>query len=286
MSQEDGSDRESFDSQATVVIEDDAFNPIRLINCATLIEPTRDIVRRMGIFEYEGKGITAFYQSSGTSGSPLLRGTYVPFYGETKKLLKAIDINMNTQSKAWKIALRPHCNFSHKILNYFEEFYELQISASIDSIFWDETHYRDFVLSREWNEITRDFDLLPERIPHSGHFSEMDCARRIEMETGQINEFLRSNKVKISLKLGELPVKELQQKEEQEGQRRLEEMYALQQQQLEEEDKKEKIGRLKTDAGGKGIKTKKQKKYNKQNKSKKQKKTIKRKNFKKSKKYK
>ena len=75
------SDRDSFDSQATVVIEDDTFNPITLLYSAELIDPKSRINRRMGIFKYEGKGISAFYQSSGTSGSPLLRGTYVPFYG-------------------------------------------------------------------------------------------------------------------------------------------------------------------------------------------------------------
>lgn len=252
------SDTESLDSQATVVIEDDTFNPIRLIDCAALIEPGRDIVRRMGIFEYQGKRNTALYQSSGTSGSPLLGGTYVPFYGETNKLLKAIDINPNTQRNDWKMVIKEICKLAHSILNYFEDFYELQISASIDSPFWNRLSCRDFILSREWNEITREFDLLPEPIPHSGHFSEMDCARRIVMETGEINDFLRSNKVKI-------------------GERQIE-AYRLQQQQqqqLEEEDNKEKIGRLKTEEGGtnkrKSNKRKSKKLKSKKRKSKKRK---------------
>jgi hypothetical protein len=212
------SDAESVDSQATVIVEDDTFNPIRLIDCATLIEPDRRINRRMGIFDYEGKGITAFYQSSGTSGASALNGTYVPFYGETNKLLKAIDVFPNTQSNPWKIALRNKNKImiDHSVLNYFQHFYELQISASIDSSFWNRLSYRDFVLSHEWNE-TGDFVPLPEPIPYSGNFSQMDCARRIKMETGQINDLLRTSGARISE--GRIEEYQLQQQQQEEGSR-------------------------------------------------------------------
>ena len=267
------SDKEIVDSQATIIDENPPFNPIRLIDCATLVESGRDILRRTGIFEYQGKGITAFYQSSGTSGSPLLKGTYLPFYGETNKLLKANDINADTQSKAWKLALRPICKFSHKILNYFEDFYELQISASIDSPFWDGTCYRDFVLSHDFNEITGEFVLLPNQIPSSNNFSEMDCARHIEIETGQINDFLRSSGARIGKRQIEVYQQQRQEAE------RLAEMYALQQQQQQEEDIKEPPGSLKLDKGGKNLKkqkkTKKSKKTNKKMKSNKKRKTRK-----------
>jgi hypothetical protein len=262
------SDRDSFDSQATVVIEDDIFNPIRLLYSAELIDttpdPKRRINRRMGIFEYEGKGVSAFYQSSGTSGSPLLKDTYLPFYGETKKLLKAIDINPLTQSKAWKIALKPHCNLSYKILNYFEEFYELQISASIDSPFWDRLSYREFVLSHEWNEITGEFELLPSPIPHSGNFSQMDCDTRIEMEKGEINKFLRTSGARIGERQIEAYL--LQEQQEKEEAQRLSEMYELQQDQFKKEDIKEPPGSLKLDKGGKSLKKRKKSKKSKKGK--------------------
>ena len=251
------------DSQATVIVEDDI---IRLINCAMLIEPERDIVRRMGIFQYEGKGITAFYQGSGTSGAPALEGTYLPFYGETDKLLKAIDVFLDTQNKPWKIALRNvhEINIDHSVLNYFSRFEDLQISASIVSRYWNGSpRYKDFILSRSFNEDTGEFVPLPEPIPTSNKFSEIDCARHIVMETGEINDFLRSS----GATLGEKVIKEYQ---------LLKEMYDLYQDQLEEEGIKEPPGTKKLDKGGKSLK--KRRKTNKRKKSKKSKK------FKKSKK--
>jgi|688.fasta_scaffold106670_4 hypothetical protein len=266
------------DSQATVIIEDDTFNPIRLIDCATLVEPGRRITRRMGIFQYEGKGITAFYQGSGTSGAPALKGTYLPFYGETNKLLKAIDVFLNTQSNPWKISLRNvhEIRIDHSVLNYFSRFEDLQISASIDSQFWNGLSYRDFILSHDFNEDTGEFVLLSDPIPHTAHFSEMPCDKHIEMEKGEINDFLRSS----GATLGEGIIEEyqLQQKKEAE---RLAEMYALHQEQLEEEDIKEPLRGLKIDKGGKSLK--KRRKTRNQKKSKKLKK---RRKTKKSKKYK
>jgi hypothetical protein len=274
------SDSESVDSQATVVIEDDTFNPIELIDCATLIESGRRITRRMGIFKYEDKGITAFYQSSGTSGASALNGTYVPFYGETNKLLKAVDVFPNTQGKAWKIALRNvhEIRIDHSILNYFQHFYELQISASIDSRFWNGLPYRDFILSHEWDEkIGKFVELLPSPILHSGNFSEMDCASRIEMEKGEINKFLRASGA--TLGEGQIEAYQLQQEQEKEEAHRLAEMYELQQQQQQqEEDIKESPGRLKIEKGGKSLKKRKIKKSKNLNKkSNKRKKTNKRK---------
>ena len=276
------SDTESVDSQATVVIEDDTFNPIRLIDCATLIEPNRPRNRRMGIFDYEGKTITAFYQSSGTSGAPALSGTFVPFYGETNKLLKAIDVNPFTQSNPWKIALRNENKImiDHDVLNYFQHFYELQISASIDSSFWNRLSYRDFVLSHEWNETTDElnkktgeFVSLPEPIPHSGNFSQMGCARRIQMETDELNDFLRRYGARISE--GQIESYRQQQKQEEEEASRLAEMYELHQAQKEEEGIKEtpepgtiKLEEEDPDKGGK-RKSRKSKKRRKTRKSKK-----------------
>lgn len=270
------------DSQATVIVE---YDIIRLINCAMLIEVERDIVRRIGIFQYEGKGITAFYQGSGTSGAPALEGTYLPFYGETDKLLKAIDVFLDTQNRPWKIALRNvhEINIDHSVLNYFSRFEDLQISASIDSRFWNGSpFYRGFILSRDFNEDTGEFVPLPEPIPHSNIFSGIDCARHIVMETGEINDFLRSS----GATLGEGVIEEyqLQQQEEKEEKAKLDEMYALHQQQLEEEDIREPPGGLKLDKGGKSLK--KRRKTRNQNKSNKRKKTNKRKKSKKSKKFK
>jgi hypothetical protein len=278
------SDTESVDSQATVVIEDDTFNPIRLINCATLIESERGINRRMGIFQYEGKGITAFYQSSGTSGAPALNGTYVPFYGETNKLLKAIDVFPNTQNNPWKIALRNENKImiDHTVLNYFQHFYELQISASIDSSFWNRLSYRDFVLSHEWNETTNelnektgDFVPLSDPIPYSGNFSQMDCARHIEMEKGEINKFLRTWGARLGE--GRIEAYQLQQQQQESEAARLAEMYELYKDQLEEEGIKEPPGGLKLDKGGKSLKKRKKTKklYKRSNKRKKTKLTLK-----------
>lgn len=191
----------SQDSQATDIVEDDMFNPIRLIVCATLIERIRRINRRMGIFSYEGKGNTAFYQGSGTSGAPALKGTYLPFYGETNKLLKAVDVFPSQQSKDWKISLRNDHNIKidHAVLDYFRRFEDLQISASINSSFWNGLSYRVFILSHEWNETTGEFVPFPngQTIPYSNNFSEMDCVKRLEMERGQINDFLRASGARI-----------------------------------------------------------------------------------------
>ena len=276
---ESDSDDESVDSQATVVIEDNTFNPIRLIDCATLVESGRDILRRMGIFEYQGKGIAAFYQGSGTSGAPALKGTYLPFYGETNKLLKAIDINftIKSQLETWKTPLKEITKLSRSVLNYFEDFYEVQISASIDSPFWNRLSSRDFILSHEWNKDTREFVPLPEPIPSSGHFSEIYCARRIVMETGEINDFLRG----YGARIGEIQIdayllrrqrERQQQRQEAEEARRLADMSALHQAELEENNE-EKRGRLKTEEGGRSLrkrkKSKKSKKTNKKRKTRK-----------------
>jgi hypothetical protein len=100
----------------------------------------------------------------------------------------------------------------------------------------------------------------------------MDCARHIEMETGEINDFLRRHGARI----GKRQI-EVYQREQQEAVR-LAEMYALQQQQ-QEEDIKEPPGSLKLDKGGKSLKkqkkTKNQKKSNKKRKTRKQRKTRK-----------
>ena len=255
------SDGESVDSQATIIDDDPPFNPIRLIDCAKLIEPQRDIIRLMGIFEYQGKGITAFYKTSGKSRSAGLKDTYLPFYGETDKLLKPNQINPDIKNKAWKIALKPYCNFSYKILDFFEDFYEFQISASINSTFWNSSHYRGFILSHDFNEDTGEFDLLPEPIPSSDNFSEMGCNRDIVMETNQINDFLRSNRARTA-------------------EREIDAYRLQQQQQLQEEDEddEEKIRNLKREEGG----SKKRKKTRKSKKSKKYRKSRK---YRKSKKY-
>jgi hypothetical protein len=246
----------------------------------------RRITRRIGIFEYEGKPITAFYQSSGTSGASALNGTYVPFYGETNKLLKAIDVFPNTQSNPWKIALRNENEImiDHSVLNYFQHFYELQISASIDSSFWNRLSYRDFVLSHEWNEATDDFFPLPQSIPYSDNFSQMDCARRIETETGQINDLLRGNGARISE--GRIEAFRLQQKQEEEEAAKLADMYELYQDQLEEEGIKESPGTLKLNKGGKSSKKRKKSKKSKNLNKGKSKKSNKRKKTRKSNKYK
>lgn len=280
------SDDESVDSQATVVIPDDIFNPISLIDCATLFEPQRDIVRLMGIFKYKGKGITAFYKTSGKSRSAILRDAYLPFYGETDKLIKPNQTNPDIKNKAWKIALKPYCNFSYKILDFFEDFYEFQISASINSTFWNGSSYRSFILSHDFNEETGEFVLLPNPIPSSDNFSEMGCDKNIVMETNQINDFLRGNGARIAEReIEAYLLQRQQQRKEAEEAQRLAEMYALHQAQLEETQSEEKLDRLKTEEGG----TRKRKKTRNQKKSKKQKKTNKKRKTRKhmkSKKYK
>ena len=264
----------SQDSQATDIVEDDTFNPIRLVICATLVESGRDILRRMGIFQYEG--VTAFYQGSGTSGAPVLEGTYLPFYGETNKLLKAANVFTGKQSKTWKIALRNEHNIKidYAILDYFSRFEDLQISASIDSHYWNGSSYRNFILSHEWNTDTGEFVPLPEPIPSSNKFSEIDCARRIEMETGEINDFLRSSKARLDE--GQIEAYQLQKQAETE---QIAEMYALHQAQLEEEDIREAPRGLKLEKGGKSLKkrrkTRNQKKSKKKRKTRKQRKTRK-----------
>jgi hypothetical protein len=266
------SDDESVDSQATIIDKNPLFNPIIFIDCAKLIEPHRNIVRLMGIFEYQGKGRTAFYKTSGKSRSAIFRDAYVPFYGETNKLIKPNQVNPDIKNKDWKIALKPYCNFSHKILDFFEDFYEFQISASINSTFWNRSHYRSFILSHDFNEHTGEFIPLPEPIPSSDNFSEMGCNRDIIMETGEINDFLRRCGARIAER--EIEAYQLQEQEAKEAER-LAEMSALHQVQLEEE--KEPPGSLKLDKGGRSLK--------KRRKTRKSKKTKKTKKSKKSKKY-
>jgi hypothetical protein len=186
------------------------YSPITFVECAVgHLEDETD--RIIIIFDYIGHPRSAFYASSGTSMNSGLKGTYFPFYGETNKLLKASDvIEPDHPREGWKKILIKKLNFlklkkGFSFFNYFKDFFELQISASIDSKFWMISYpeIRSFVLSHSFNQETGNFDLEPvDR--HIGttdayrpDFLGRDKCMRLRMATGQINKFLEDQGVKV-----------------------------------------------------------------------------------------
>jgi hypothetical protein len=186
------------------------YSPIKFVECAVgHLEDDAD--RIIIIFDYIGHPRSAFYASSGTSMNSGLKGTYFPFYGETNKLLKASDVNQPDDPREdWKKILIKKLFFlklkkGFSFFSYFKNFFELQISASIDSKFWMISHpeLRSFVLSHSFNTETGNFDLEPvDR--HIGttdtyrpDFLGRDKCIRLKMETGQINNFLKDQGVEI-----------------------------------------------------------------------------------------
>jgi len=159
----------SQDEERTEVLE--TYDPIKVIDCATMIDPKNHAKRRIALFQFENEPITAFYQSTGSSSSSrisnLLAGTYFPFYGETKKLLKAMDVYRQTINQSWKKKINEMidiCKFSKSVLNYFNNYFELQISASIDSQYWQQPQLkkcRSFILHNNYDPIVDDFSPTP-----------------------------------------------------------------------------------------------------------------------------
>ena len=207
------SDNESdADSNATQPYDEEfiPYSPITFVECALAhLEDEDD--RIIILFDYVGHPRTAFYASSGTSMNSGLKGTYFPFYGETNKLLKASDvIEPDHPREGWKKILIKKLNFlklkkNFSFFNYFKDFFELQISASIDSNFWmiNYPKIRSFVLSHSFNQETGNFDLEPPD-RHIGttdtyrpDFLGRDKCIRLKMATGQINKFLEDQGVEI-----------------------------------------------------------------------------------------
>lgn len=195
------------------------IGPIRFINCGLLLE--RNIKRRMLIFQYGNYPPSAFFQSTGTSNlqSKSFSGTYFPFYGEnTKGLIKSSEF-LSFSLKPWQMIFKQK-GFSIQFLKYFTYFYEFKISALIGSNYWNGMVLpgtREFVLSRDWNiikEETKGIDEYGEEaiVDEIGEFVASDplpitnifdtmfakrCSTELTMETGQINDFLEENGVKV-----------------------------------------------------------------------------------------
>ena len=195
------------------------IGPIHFINCALLLE--RNIKRRMLIFQYGNFSPCAFFQSTGTSNlqSKSFSGTYFPFYGENAKgLIKSSEF-LSFSLKPWQIIFKQK-GFSIQFLKYFTYFYEFKISALIGSNYWNEMispGTRQFVLSHDWNvtkEETKGIDefgeesivdeigefIVSEPLPIANIFDTIfskRCSTELTMETGQINDFLQENGVKV-----------------------------------------------------------------------------------------
>jgi hypothetical protein len=209
------SDNESdTGSNATQPYDDEfiLYSPISYVECAVAhLEGEAD--RIIILFDYVGHPRSAFYASSGTSMNSGLKGTYLPFYGETNKFLKASDVRQpNDPREGWKKILIEHPDIKKlklkkdfSFFKYFKDFFELQISASIDSKFWKIAfpEMRSFVLSHSFNEETGTF--VSE--PLDRHIGTTDTYRpdllgtggcfRLKMETGDINNFLKDQGVEV-----------------------------------------------------------------------------------------
>ena len=198
-------DAESVDSQATVVIEDNTYNPITYIDCAMVEDCKLNIHRKIIILQFDGKSPTAMYQSSGTSNKfNTLAGTYLPFYGMNVKFLKAIDVDPRSHRCKWKREFNSIIPYDDSIMDYFLNFYELQISAFLGSPFWTTENYMGFanrILSHEYDEVTNTFAYSKKgRIPSDNSnltpLGDRICVKHFDAnDEKSINAFLISNKV-------------------------------------------------------------------------------------------
>jgi len=122
------------------------------------------IVRKVVVYKYmfeDSELTTAFYRSSGTSFKTgcFMANTFVPFYGETDdgKLIKAQRANTLSKQnvKLWKLLLdKTSIHLRVNVLNYFDNFTELQISAYLGGGFWECEMNQDLqknVLSYAWD---------------------------------------------------------------------------------------------------------------------------------------